>query len=212
MSIQLNTTDFTQLRNILMNLPEFKTASGRLAFLNEMLQGSPRQDDILGGYMVDGPPRSRAIALITHLCHFGQDTLGHESLNHLLTLLLDYHGEGETATFLHGLQTTITIDPPTESSANSQLSGDWTPQHSKQLYEALLGAFNHSSLKQMVRWGLNKQLDHLVAQGSLSNMIFGLIEVAEREEWVVDLTHAAHKANPGNQKLARFAAPFLKDE
>ncbi|MGB1251420.1 MAG: effector-associated domain EAD1-containing protein [Candidatus Promineifilaceae bacterium] len=210
MSIQLQPTDFNQLRNLLANLTEFKTVSNRLDFLEEMLQHSPRKADILGRYVIDGAARGRASNLITLLCEFGQDIAGHEALNHLIDILLDYHGAGEKATFLHDLQTRYR--PLTDTDNHTQpptTPRQWTSDLAQPFHAALLGAYNQTSLERMLRFTFNKTLTTIVAPGSLTDMVFNLITVAEREGWIVDLILAAHQSNSGNQSLANFARPFM---
>ena len=207
MSIQLQSTDFRQLRNILANLTEFKTVDNRLDFLEEMLQQSPRKADILGRYRIDGAARGAASRLINLLCDFGQDIPNHEVLNYLINSLLDYLGDGPSADFLNQLQNTITLtnDPTT---SNPSPSSEWDSHRAEMLHQALLGAFNVSSLRRMLRFRLSKQLDHLVTVADFKTTVFDLIEVAEREGWVIDLTLAAHQDNPNNQRLSTFAKQF----
>ena len=207
MSIQLQPTDFNQLRNILANLTEFKTVDNRLDFLAEMLQHSPRTADILGRYRIDGAARGAASRLINLLCEFGQDKPKHEVINYLINLLLDYLGDGASAEFLHQLQKRIvsTSILPTSEAATSNV---WTSQQAETLHRALLDAYNLNSLRRMLRFRLDKQLDHLATIADFQTTVFDLIEVAEREGWMVDLVLAAHRDNPGNQLLDTFAQQF----
>jgi hypothetical protein len=87
------------------------------------------------------------------------------------------------------------------------------------LQEALVAAFpSPSDLAQMVRFGLDENLDALTAEGSLRARAFELIKWADAHGKIEALVAAAREANPGNPLLAAFAgetagerraAPFL---
>ncbi|MGB1249301.1 MAG: effector-associated domain EAD1-containing protein [Candidatus Promineifilaceae bacterium] len=83
---------------------------------------------------------------------------------------------------------------------------NWDSSWNKKFHKALLEAFTLSSLKQMVNFGLRKSLPKIVnTNASLTDIVFELIELAEREEWVFDLLESARKANPDNKDLRDFA-------
>lgn len=72
----------------------------------------------------------------------------------------------------------------------------------QQLQEALLGAFpNRAKLKQMVRFGLEKNLD-AIATGNHDNVVFELIQWAQTNGSLENLLIAARDkdrgGNPGN--------------
>src|SRR5260221_14428491 len=80
----------------------------------------------------------------------------------------------------------------------------------KQIQQALLSAFpSYSALSQMVRFGLNENLD-TIATGNLRDVVFGLIKWAEAEYKVKELLEAARQANPGNPALKEAADMFAQ--
>ena len=81
-----------------------------------------------------------------------------------------------------------------------------TAAQRKQLYEALIAAFDADGLAMMVRLELGERLDVIVGGGPLANVVFGLIGWAERTGSTTNLIAAALKADPGNPELSAFAA------
>ena len=72
----------------------------------------------------------------------------------------------------------------------------------KQLQDALTDAFpDDSSLEQMLRFELNKNLNEIASGANLKEIVFNLITTAESQGWVKSLISAAHSSNPGNPKL-----------
>ncbi|SRR5579883_1116896 len=79
-------------------------------------------------------------------------------------------------------------------------------QQRKQLQSALIDAFpTTASLEQMLAFGLDKNLRAIAGEGSLQDIIFKLIQVANAEGWVEDLVRAARDSNPGNPQLKAIA-------
>ena len=56
----------------------------------------------------------------------------------------------------------------------------------------------------MLKFGLGKDLAVIIADGSLQDIVFRLVQIAESEEWVIELVVAARKANPNNARLEAF--------
>lgn len=81
-------------------------------------------------------------------------------------------------------------------------------EQSKQLHNALLAAFSPSSLKQMVKFGMNETLDQIVSGGNFSAVVFNLIEWAEQRGLEQQLIEAAYQDNPGNPLLKAFYQNF----
>lgn len=100
---QLRSEDRSHLIDLLITRPEFRTEDRRDAFIEEMLAGSPRKNDIQGQIILSGPPRQFAGHLLNVLTQFGQDEPGQEVLGLLLNHLLTYLGSGSDADFLRGL-------------------------------------------------------------------------------------------------------------
>lgn len=69
------------------------------------------------------------------------------------------------------------------------------------IQNALISAFNLSELKQMVRFGLDVDLDDISLAGNLKDVTFQLIEWAERQGKLDLLIQEAYKANPHNPEL-----------
>lgn len=82
-------------------------------------------------------------------------------------------------------------------------------QQYRQLTEALLDAFpSKSSLAQMVRFRLEKNLDAIAIGDALRDIVFLLIQKAEAEGWTLHLICAARESNPGNPTLLAFSQEF----
>lgn len=80
-----------------------------------------------------------------------------------------------------------------------------TKQQRKQFQEALLDAFpSPASLRQMVRFELDKNLDSIAMGRNLGEITFNLIDTSQTEGWTADLIKAAREANPGNPTLLAF--------
>jgi hypothetical protein len=75
----------------------------------------------------------------------------------------------------------------------------------KELHEALLDAFTYATFERMLSYELDKMLENIAPRGSFEDVVFQVINAAQREGWLVDLIQGAHEANPGNQKLHAFA-------
>ncbi|BAY43401.1 hypothetical protein SAMD00079811_09810 [Scytonema sp. HK-05] len=76
----------------------------------------------------------------------------------------------------------------------------------QELQEALIDAFpNTASLEEMLSYKLDKNLRAIAGEGSLQNIVFELIKVANSEGWGTNLICAAHNQNPGNPKLKAIA-------
>jgi hypothetical protein len=83
-------------------------------------------------------------------------------------------------------------------------------QQRRILQEALIGAFPYkSSLKQMLSFGLDKNLDAIAGGNNLQDIVFTVIEAAEAQGWVEDLVRAAREQNPGNPALKAIAQELL---
>ncbi len=83
-------------------------------------------------------------------------------------------------------------------------------QQRKELQSALIDAFPTAvSLEQMLVLELNKNLRAIAGEGSLQEVIFKLIQVANAEGWVEDLIRAACNSNDGNQLLKTVAAGLM---
>jgi formylglycine-generating enzyme required for sulfatase activity len=87
-----------------------------------------------------------------------------------------------------------------------QLSGS----QCKQLSLALIDAFpNTISLARMLLYELDKNLIAVAGEGSLQDIVFGLIRAANSQGWVEDLVRAARNDNPRNPKLNAIAQELL---
>ncbi|BAZ18658.1 hypothetical protein NIES4071_105430 (plasmid) [Calothrix sp. NIES-4071] len=82
-------------------------------------------------------------------------------------------------------------------------------QKRKKLQQALISAFpTQESLKMMLSYELEKNLDAIVRKDNLSITIFYLIETADAEGWIEDLIHGACISNP-NPNLKVVAEELL---
>jgi len=76
------------------------------------------------------------------------------------------------------------------------------------IWKALTGCFSKNSLKQMLRARLNRRLDDIVADGSLKDMTFELLETAEKEGWADNLAREAFRYNPGCPELVTVSGRY----
>lgn len=86
----------------------------------------------------------------------------------------------------------------------AQLSGSQMAQ----LQVALEAAFDKSELTQMLKVELGENLDSIAGSGTLTTIVFNLIQWAERHERVGDLLRGAQAQRPGNSVLAGLAEEF----
>ena len=74
--------------------------------------------------------------------------------------------------------------------------------HFKQLRDALLSAFpTEDTLKQMVRFELDENLDEIAGGQNLSEKVFNLIEWAKAQGRTEELINGARNNNPVLQQL-----------
>jgi hypothetical protein len=76
-----------------------------------------------------------------------------------------------------------------------------TGKQFKQIQDALLSGYNGSSLRQMVRFGMDESLDEIAPNTNLRDRIFDLIEWAIRADRVQELVQAAYEHNSTNSML-----------
>jgi hypothetical protein len=85
--------------------------------------------------------------------------------------------------------------------------------HKKQLQDALIDAFRRkSSLRQMVLYSLDENLDAIADGDNLSDIVFELIEWADSCGRLLELTKGACDSNPGNSQLKEIASQLLSVE
>lgn len=78
--------------------------------------------------------------------------------------------------------------------------------------DALCSAFDQSALDQMLRLGLDKDRQRLVADGPREQVVFDLIGVAQREGWLRQLIDAACEYAPGNLELESIRQQCLSGD
>ncbi|MEM7344789.1 MAG: trypsin-like peptidase domain-containing protein [Chloroflexota bacterium] len=114
--IRLSTEDFGQVVTILGGLSEFRTEASRWRLIDDVLTGSPREDDIRGLLDLSGPPHPAAVGLVRRFQEFGQVEEGKELLGILFNRLLDgYVFDPEPVAFLRGLFARYPLDKPVAS-------------------------------------------------------------------------------------------------
>ncbi|MFL9823234.1 effector-associated domain EAD1-containing protein, partial [Tolypothrix campylonemoides VB511288_2] len=59
--------------------------------------------------------------------------------------------------------------------------------------------------------GLDINLGTVAGEGSLQDIVFKLIRVADSQGWLGNLIHAACNENPGNLRLRDIARELLPD-
>ncbi len=82
-----------------------------------------------------------------------------------------------------------------------------------ELTEALLRTFpTRTGLAQMLRFGLDKNLDALTASNNLNATVFELLTTAEAQGWITDLFEAAYRQVPGSPTLRAIAEKRMPPE
>ncbi|KAF0226640.1 MAG: hypothetical protein FD167_4860, partial [bacterium] len=89
--------------------------------------------------------------------------------------------------------------------ATTKLSG----KELEQLQTALLEAFDLQSIKQMITFKLDKDLNSITTSSGLGNVIFDLITTANKQGWIKQLISCAKDYNSGNQHLQTVADSLL---
>lgn len=79
-----------------------------------------------------------------------------------------------------------------------------TKQQFLQLKTALLDGYDRAGLRRMVRLGLDVSLDEITSGTTDSDVVFDLIERAERSDKVPDLIAAAAESNDHNEALRQL--------
>jgi V8-like Glu-specific endopeptidase len=74
-----------------------------------------------------------------------------------------------------------------------------------QVFESLRAAYNVAGLRQMLRTRLGKRLDEISLAGDFRQIVFELLEAAEREGYTQQLVVAARQSNPDNEQLLAAA-------
>ncbi len=134
---QLNTTDFERLVSLLAGMPEYRTETGRVDFLDDVFAGSPRRQDVLSLLNLGGTPRAAAVRTITRLTQFGQDEPGQETLGVLINKVLVHLGGGSDADFLSSL---FDRYPLTGNPAATRRVGAWLGREDPgQIREKIIG-------------------------------------------------------------------------
>jgi effector-associated domain 1 (EAD1)-containing protein len=83
-----------------------------------------------------------------------------------------------------------------------------TPAARKQLGDALLAAFTLAELQRMVATRLGGDLQRLALGGDLQEIVFKLIDQAERGNWTPQLVTGALSENSGSAELNTFVTQF----
>jgi hypothetical protein len=73
----------------------------------------------------------------------------------------------------------------------------------EEIWNAFTAGYTKKSLQQMLMFRLNKDLDDLVGDGSMRDMVFDLLTLAEREGWTTDLVREGYLYNPRNNDLLK---------
>ena len=84
----------------------------------------------------------------------------------------------------------------------SQNSSDDRLNNLKPLADALIGAFDAASFDRMLRQ-FGKSREEITTANGLRNVVWDVLEAAERENWLGELKRSALAANPTNQRLLK---------
>ena len=97
--------------------------------------------------------------------------------------------------------------PPPVQPVHVQPGARLSGRQLRELRDALLDAYtSQASLRQMVRFELDENLETIAGGGDLAEQTFNLIDWAERTGRLLELVEKAHHFNPGNARLRAFAA------
>lgn len=97
--------------------------------------------------------------------------------------------------------------PPMRTEKPAQPAATAPSPHVQHLYQALLSAFpTEDDLRQMVRFGLEEDLESIAGSGPLRTVVFKLVQWAEARGRLATLLTAALKANPENPALRALDA------
>src|SRR5438132_519694 len=86
----------------------------------------------------------------------------------------------------------------------------FTGPQMEELRDAITAAFDQDSLKQLVRFRLEKDLFTMVREGPLNDVAFNLIQWAEREGEIAKLVRAVGEARPTNPKVRDFCTAHAR--
>ena len=87
-----------------------------------------------------------------------------------------------------------------------------TEEQFESLQEALEDAFPRKiDLKKMLRIKVDKDLEKIVGDGNQEDIIFELIDRAERDRWLDKLITGAYKYNPENELLNKFYHDYFSN-
>ena len=87
---------------------------------------------------------------------------------------------------------------------------DLTAFETEKLFEALLNAYDHDSLRIMVRLKLGESLERFAGRGDLKTVVFNLIESPERRGKLQRLIVGAYENNPDNPLLKEITRKVSK--
>ncbi len=73
----------------------------------------------------------------------------------------------------------------------------------EEIRDAIVDGYNKASLKQMLSFRLEKDLEDIVADGPLKNVVFDLLNIADQEGWDGELVREAYRYNPKNEAMLR---------
>ncbi len=79
----------------------------------------------------------------------------------------------------------------------------------KLLHEALVSAFSFQDFRQLMAYDLDEILEQVVGQGPLDQVVYDLIEWADRNDRVNDLVRAAVQNRPQNLQVKAVATQLL---
>lgn len=68
-------------------------------------------------------------------------------------------------------------------------------------FKTIALAFRRDELAQALRFGLGRNLDHIVPPGDMQSTVYELVEVAEREGWLIKLIETLAKQRPNDTAL-----------
>jgi hypothetical protein len=97
---------------------------------------------------------------------------------------------------------------PRPAAQTPPVTAGLAPGQFEGLQNALLDAFNCQTLRRMLRTKLDTRLDHIAGNGPFADVVYDVIDWAEREGCVERLVRAARAFVPGNETLERFASEF----
>lgn len=87
-----------------------------------------------------------------------------------------------------------------------------SPSESQLIFEALVDAYNYETLERMVKFKLGEQLSRIASnQNDIDDVVFKLVNWAEKNDKVLDLVKGAKEKRPNHSKIKQISDQILNN-